>query len=607
MRFFFYTNGIFPFSWIDIDITGDENIVCPFEKSEDLTYSVPELRILSIMPDCGDKDVYKLNVFPDIKIMFEEREEVLEYNDILFADNIIKKSDPDIIICHYGDSLYMKRFYELGFKNLNRDDKDITKGKDRSYFSYGKIIYRSGFVNLCGRLHIDPENSFFYKESGMEGVIDICRISCMPLQMAARTSPGTVITSIETRKAFEKNILIPFRKTKAEEIKKSSDLLVTDKGGLSFRPIPGIFENVCELDFFSMYPSIMVNYNLSYETVFCNHKDCTKRLPGTDYRICDKRKGIIPEAIEYILNRRMIIKNSMIDETNSDKKNFLNNVQIALKWLLVVSFGYLGYKRARFGRIECHESTTAIGRELLLTSKEIAEERGFRVLHGMTDAIWVQKDKATEKDFDDLRDTINYRINELFPGIFPDNPGFRINIEGIYKWIVFVKGKIDKIGVSNKYFGVFKDNSVKTRGIHLRRGDTPIFIKKYQTEVLDILKECDSADEYVNALSDVLKKTKDFIRRLEENDFDAFELCVVKRISKTAEDYKVNSDISCAVGTLAHLGINVNPGQKVSFLYVSDKNIKSVPYEIFVDNPQAIDIDRYKKMLIDSESVFILN
>jgi len=56
--------------------------------------------------------------------------------------------------------------------------------------------------------------------------------------------------------------------------------------------------------------------------------------------------------------------------------------QNLLKWLLVTSFGYMGYNKARFGRIECHESITAYGREILLQTIDLAEEMGFEILHG---------------------------------------------------------------------------------------------------------------------------------------------------------------------------------------------------------------------------------
>jgi DNA polymerase-2 len=49
--------------------------------------------------------------------------------------------------------------------------------------------------------------------------------------------------------------------------------------------------------------------------------------------------------------------------------------------LLVVCFGYLGYKNARFGKIESHEAVTAISRELMMQAKEVAKDMGFEVLH----------------------------------------------------------------------------------------------------------------------------------------------------------------------------------------------------------------------------------
>jgi len=66
----------------------------------------------------------------------------------------------------------------------------------------------------------------------------------------------------------------------------------------------------------------------------------------------------------------------------------------AHKWLLVTCFGYLGYKNARFGRIEAHEAVTAYGRECLLRAKEAAEDLGGTVLHMYVDGLWVKKDGA---------------------------------------------------------------------------------------------------------------------------------------------------------------------------------------------------------------------
>jgi DNA polymerase elongation subunit (family B) len=53
------------------------------------------------------------------------------------------------------------------------------------------------------------------------------------------------------------DILIPWKPTLTEHPKSLGDLLTADRGGLIFEPIIGVHENVAELDFVSLYPTIM--------------------------------------------------------------------------------------------------------------------------------------------------------------------------------------------------------------------------------------------------------------------------------------------------------------------------------------------------------------
>ena len=129
-----------------------------------------------------------------------------------------------------------------------------------------------------------------------------------------------------------------------------------------------------------MYPAMMAIHNISPETVLCgcceNH-----RVPEAGYTICERREGIVPKTLNPILKRRAWLKR-MAKEGDPEKREIYNRKQTALKWMLVTSFGYLGYRNARFGRIEAHEAVTAFGREKLLEAKEICEEEGFDpVLH----------------------------------------------------------------------------------------------------------------------------------------------------------------------------------------------------------------------------------
>jgi DNA polymerase-2 len=84
---------------------------------------------------------------------------------------------------------------------------------------------------------------------------------------------------------------------------------------------------------------------------------------------------------------------------------------------LVVSFGYLGYKNAVFRRIESHEATTPIGRQLITFVKEILEAKGFRVIHILTDSIWVYKHDYTIDDYKKIPRVRNSNINRIFKKI----------------------------------------------------------------------------------------------------------------------------------------------------------------------------------------------
>ena len=98
----------------------------------------------------------------------------------------------------------------------------------------------------------------------------------------------------------------------------------------------------------------------------------------------------MPRTLRPILQLRAALK-ARAKELPPEAARPYKQRQTALKWMLVTCFGYLGYKNARFGRIEAHEAVTAYGRDKLLSAKETFEAAGFTVLHGLTDCLWVQK------------------------------------------------------------------------------------------------------------------------------------------------------------------------------------------------------------------------
>ncbi len=168
-------------------------------------------------------------------------------------------------------------------------------------------------------------------------------------------------------------------------------------------------------------------------------------------------------------------------------------------------------KNAKFGRIEVHEGITARSRDILIRTKDIAEETGFTVLHGIVDCLWVQGSAVEE---------LKQKVEK--------ETGLLTEIEH-FNWIVF-QPMNDGSGAYNRYFGRLSDGSVKVRGIAARRHDTPDFVRSMQGRMLEVMADAKS----VAALKDKEEETRDIFRDTVRclPDSDPRELVINRRISR---------------------------------------------------------------------------
>jgi DNA polymerase elongation subunit (family B) len=215
------------------------------------------------------------------------------------------------------------------------------------------------------------------------------------------------MSSLQFYQAIKDDVLIPRNKSIPEAFKSAYQLLVGDRGGFVFEPRVGAHDHIGEVDFSSMYPSLMANNNISAETVLCKCcPDSPIRIPDLGYNICTKRKGIVPKTLRLVVDKRLFYK-KMRDLTQDPRlKEVYDKRQIALKWILVTCFGYLGYKNAKFGTVDGHMAVCAFGREALLNAASTAEANGFEVIHGIVDSLWLKKTDATIEDYKVLCDKI---------------------------------------------------------------------------------------------------------------------------------------------------------------------------------------------------------
>lgn len=344
------------------------------------------------------------------------------------------------------------------------------------------------------------------------------------------------MSAMEDEVALKRGYSIPRIKGKTPLPRSLSIILKTDQGGISFRPpAPGIYENVAELDFRSLYPNIMRYHNVSGETINCLRceKDGTKQVvPFTPYHTCSKRKGIVGDTISTLLDRREELIEELKRNLSMKEKLAITNRSEAIKWCLVTSFGYTGYKNAKYGRREAHEAITAWGRECLLSAKEIAEDRGYIFLHGLTDSLWLWK--GGEKF---SKDEILEITNEIYNSI-----QIPIIHEANYSFLVFPESKVKKGNtVATRYYGRKENGELKIRGYMVRKSDVPKIIHTFQEELFKEIGTCQSAKELELLDTKLYKIYCRYYTYITSGKLPLDELLVNKHVSGKSKDYTQNN------------------------------------------------------------------
>ena len=597
-QYYLYLKGLFPLCRLACEVDEANNVleIAATDSAWEIEYSLPELRTLtmrgervrplnsrsSIMLECAGAQV---------RLPLQDGERAIEG-----FNAFIEQHDPDVVLSERGDAVLIPSLLRIAKKaklDLKLDrDRVVTKRKivteGRTYFTYGRIVYKGPSYPFFGRWHIDGEDSFAHRETGMCGLIELARLAKIPVQRMARTTPGSAMSSMQMDRAVKELILIPLTKCEPEAYKTALELLTIDKGGLTFQPPVGAFERVAEIDFASMYPTIMARFNISPETILC--PCCSNSdVPEANYNVCRRRRGLIPLTLEPVLERRKQYKRMIRERGDGAEKRTYDSRQRAIKWMLVSCFGYLGYKNARFGRIEAHEATTAYGREKLLRAKEVAEVAGYRVLHALTDSLWIKREGATEDDVRALCDEIT-RATEV-----------EMSLEGIYDWLIFLPSKVDnKRSVASRYYGAFNDGSLKLRGLAYCRSDMPEFIRDAQRDMLQVVAKARTLEERATFIEEVESILVERTRALEHGLVDSKGLLVKRALTREVEDYEVETRTALAARQLKDAGVKMHAGERVHYV-ITDARAKDKSDRVRAEDAyypgSGYDAEEYIKLL----------
>ncbi|WP_284014746.1 type B DNA-directed DNA polymerase [Halobaculum litoreum] len=474
--------------------------------------------------------------------------------------------DPDVLVVDTARvvPLLFEAAADHGIESfaLGREPGYTQLASASTYTSYGQVGHSPARYAVPGRAIIDRSNTFFYDEAGLDGCLDLVDRAGLPLQELGWASIGRVLTAMQIREARSRGVLVPWRAWRPEFFRSATTLDTADRGGTTLAPEVGVHEDVHELDFASMYPNVIREYNVSPETVRCGCCD-NDRVPNVGYSICE-RDGYLPDVLGPLIDGRSEIKRRIRASDDPDEIETLEARSSAIKWILVSCFGYQGFSNAKFGRIECHESINAIARELLLDAKAALEAGGWRVLHGIVDSIWV----TPAPDVADAE----RRPLDAIAGEVSASTRIELEYEAAFDWVAFCPRRGGDGGALTRYFGrrrgePYPDDglgdAVKTRGIESRQDDTPAWVARLQAALIRTLDRTHDAEAVCGELAT-------WLGRLDDGAVDPSDLLIEQRVSKRAEQYRHETVTVAALKRAAWKDCALEPGQRVRYLVVDD-------------------------------------
>jgi DNA polymerase elongation subunit (family B) len=425
-------------------------------------------------------------------------------------------------------------------------DMDINKMTDIIYntkdFNY-LIKYNQKDVDLTFRLYKYFENI----------LIEISRLVGITLYELSGSTYGILVENYLIKKAREFNEIIPNR-PKPEEVEERRK--ITYAGAIVLEPKPGLYKNIAVYDFRSLYPSIIIRYNISPDTLKCEHEECKKdkiiaetSLGKIEVWFCKKKKGFISTILEKIFEERAEIKKKMKNmDKNSEEYKILDSRQIALKYIINSTYGYLGFPNSRWYCLECASSVTALGRKHITEVKEFIEKKGYKVLYGDTDSIFV----IVNNKEDALK--LLEEINSILP------KPLEMEFEDYYISGIFVEKRSGEGGARKKYALLSEDESIKLRGFEVVRRDWSDIAGEVQENVIRLALE-GKINEINQYLSDVINKIKNHVYPKEK-------FILREQLRKELSEYEVTAPHVIAAKKYKERGYNVGKGFIVEYIIV---------------------------------------
>lgn len=339
------------------------------------------------------------------------------------------------------------------------------------------------------------------------------------------------------------------------------------QGGLVFEPEKGLYDKfVLVMDFNSLYPSIIQEYNICFTTVerssLSEDGDEVPEVPT------DQEQGILPRLIATLVSRRRQVKSLMKDKNATPEQLATWDIkQLALKLTANSMYGCLGYTKSRFYARPLAVLTTSKGREILRSTKELAESKSLQVIYGDTDSVMINANVNSVADALKVGNDFKKAVNERYRLL-------EIDIDNVFRRILLqAKKKYAAINLVEVAGGKLIEK-MEVKGLDMKRREYCGLSKEISSRILN---EILSGDETEVAVQRIHEYLREISAKMREHSIPVQKYIIFTQLGKAPKEYP-NADsmpqVQVALREMAR-GKAVRRGDVISYVVTGDSKTSS--------------------------------
>lgn len=357
-----------------------------------------------------------------------------------------------------------------------------------------------------------------------------------------------IVDSFILKYTTEQGIVLPSRKF----TNKRRDYT----GAKVLDPVKGLHSNVGIFDLASLYPSIIITWNLSPETV---NKDDPWNQP----------KGVVPTLLEGLFALRQEYRDAGKDNDQRVVKEIMNSF-----------YGVMALPTFRLYEAKVASETTRYGREIIEFTRDTVQDAGYQVIYGDTDSVFVSGIPSV-----DHASRLEHSINEAYDAFAKKHSlnthRLKIEFEEFTTKAIMVKKK--------RYAMKREDGTYKIAGFQLKRSDTQPLTKRVQEDILHAILSGNPKTE----VRDYYYKIKDEVLSGQHTK----EIGIPRKFTKELDQYADSTAIRGAIFSNNTLSTHIGAGDKCYIYHVKYSAIgvtDAIALEDGMNIPEGITVD-YKK------------